>query len=122
MAGESDVSFKQVFSVCSYSWLPLGLYQILTLVVLHFTNPADFNLKNPAPFNVGWFLDPSSTSAWAVSLGTSLDLFSFWVMALLALGLSVAARKIRYGKSFVLVISVWVVYVALKTGWSVLFG
>jgi len=122
MAGATELSFRQAFSITSYSWLPFGLYQVLALVVLQFTRPTDFNLKNPLPFNAGWFLDPARTPAWLVSLGSSLDLFSFWVMALTALGFSVAARKIRYGKAFALVISVWVVYVALKTGWAALFG
>lgn len=118
----ADLNFRRAFSVTAYSWLPFGLYQLLALIVLLFANPADYDLRNPLPFNPGWFLSSSDTSGWMKSVAGSLDLFSFWVMALLALGFSVAARKIRFGKSFAMVFSVWFAYVLLKTGWAAIFG
>ena len=122
IAGGADLTFRQSLAVTCYSWLPFALYYALALVVMAFGRPEDFDLKNPLPFNPGWFLDPASSSPWAVTLASSLDLFSLWVIALLALGYSTAARKVKFGKAFAVVLSVWAVYVLVKTGWTALFG
>jgi hypothetical protein len=82
----------------------------------------DFNLTNPLPFNAGWFFDPVATPAWLVTLTTSLDLFTLWVIALVALGYSVAARKLSYGTAFSFVFGGWLLWVVLKTGSAALFS
>lgn len=121
-AGAVDLSFRQALALVCYAWLPFVLYQGLALIALFYTNPADFDLKNPLPFNIGWFLDPSSTPAWLVSTAGSLDLFSFWVMALIALGFSVAVKKASYGKAFSVVFAGWFGWVLLKAGGAALTG
>jgi hypothetical protein len=42
-------------------------------------------------------------------------------MLLLALGFSVAARKLRYTKALSIVVVLWLVYVGLKVGWAAAF-
>lgn len=121
-AGAVDLTFRQSLAIVCYGWLPFVLYQILALIALFYTNPADFDLRNPLPFNIGWFLDPSSASAGLVSAASSVDLFSFWVMALLALGFSVAVKKASYGKAFSIVLGAWFVWVLLKAGGAALTG
>ncbi len=121
-AAAADLDFRRAFSVTAYAWLPFGLYQILALIVLLFINPAEYDLRNPLPFNPGWFLASSETPAWLKSAAGSLDLFSFWVMALLALGFSVAARSVPFRNSFAMVFSVWLTYVLVKTGWAAVFS
>ncbi|MFQ5928027.1 MAG: hypothetical protein ACE5MH_11415, partial [Terriglobia bacterium] len=59
----------------------------------------------------------STTPAWLVSLGSSLDLFSVWSLLLLATGFSVAARKISWSKACTWVVVTWVVWLVVKTGW-----
>ena len=71
---------------------------------------------------MGWFLDPSSTAVWLKQVATSLDLFTFWIMALLALGFSVMAKKMRFGKAFAAILSLWVVMVVIKVGWTLIFS
>ncbi len=121
LAGAADAGFRQFFSITSYSWLPFVLYQGLSLIVMAYGRPEDFDLKNPLPFNPGWFLDPGSP-AWLVSLASSLDLFTFWVIGLLALGYSTAVRKVKFGTALALVAGTWAMYVLVKTGWAALFG
>jgi hypothetical protein len=43
-------------------------------------------------------------------------------MALLAIGISVAGRKVSVGKAFGAVFIPWLAFVLLKTGWVALFG
>ena len=121
-AGAVDLTFRQALAIVCYAWLPFVLYQGLALIALFNMNPADFDLRNPLPFNIGWFLDPSSTSAGLVSAASSVDLFSFWVIALMALGFSVAVKKVSFGKAFSVVFGAWVVWVLLKAGGAALTG
>jgi hypothetical protein len=86
------------------------------------TEPDDFDLRNPVALNLGFFLDPQSSPKWLVSLGTSLDLMSFWTMALLATGFSVAGRNLSWSKAFAGVVMPWLILVLLKVGWTAMFG
>ena len=121
MSGGSELKYKQAMAIVSYSWIPFILYGLLMLVVLYI-NPRDFNLTAPLPFRLGWFLDPTDTPTWLMSLGNAVDLFTFWAMALIAFGFSVAARRIGFGKAFGVVFSAWLVMVLVGAGWAAIFG
>jgi len=83
--------------------------------------PEDFDLENPTAFNIGAYLDPQATPKWLVAVASSLDLFSIWVILLLALGMATASRKLSYGKALAAVLAVWVLWVALKAARYALF-
>jgi hypothetical protein len=118
----SDIGLKRFMGVVAYAYLPMMIYTALSLVVLLLKNPEDFDLQNPLMFNVGAFLSQDS-SAWLRRLGSSLDLFSFWVMTLLAIGIVAAARKkLTFGKAFAGVAFPWMLYVALTTGLAAMNG
>ena len=68
------------------------------MVVLFLKDPEEFNLQNPLMFNVGAYLSPDSPAALR-ALGSSIDLFSLWIIVLLAIGVSSAARKMSFGKA-----------------------
>jgi hypothetical protein len=121
LLGGAGLKYKQVFSITAYSYLPTAISSILALVVLLLKNPEDFDLNNPLPANLGAFLNPQTTPKWLVALAGSFDLFSFWVMLLMALGFSVAARRMSYSKSLMLVMTPWAVYVLLKVALTAAF-
>jgi hypothetical protein len=119
----ASLSFKQMFGITTYAMLPGLISSILAIIVVFVKNPEDFNLQNPLAFNLGAFLEPPPNSAKALySLATSIDLFSFWTILLLAVGISVAARKFPFSKALVAVLVPWVVLVLAKAGWANLFG
>ena len=122
LLGGADLKYRQAFSLTCYSFLPIGLSTILSLVVMLLKDPADFDLQNPLPLNLGAFLNPATTARWLHALAASFDLFTLWVVLLLALGFSVAARRMRFGKSLLLVLLPWSVVVILKCGWAAAFG
>jgi hypothetical protein len=64
----------------------------------------------------------SDAMPWVKALAASLDLFSFWVIALLAIGISSAAPKISFAKALVAVIFPWALFVALRTAYTAAFG
>ena len=114
----ADFSFRQAFSIAVYSFLPNLLASLLAIVVMFLADPADFDLRNPLMLNAGWFVRSETAGTWIRTLAASIDLFTIWTMLLLALGFSVASRKLPYLKALGRVVAVWLVYVALKTGWT----
>jgi hypothetical protein len=118
----AELSFKQLFGIAAYGSLPDLLNQAAAIAVAFLKNPDEFNLENPVAFNVGAFLDPQSTSKAVMSLASSIDVFTFWKIALLAVGISVAARKISIGKAVMGLAIPWVLWVLVKTGLAALRG
>jgi hypothetical protein len=118
----AELKFRQAFAIVVYSWIPLLFSSIMALAVMLLKNPEEFDLEYPTLTNIGAFLEPGTTPKWLISLGTSIDVFTFWVLVLLATGFAAAARKISWSSSFTCVISTWAVYVLLKAGWAAAFG
>jgi hypothetical protein len=111
--GGAGLKFKQVFSITSYSFLPTALSTVLTMVVMFLKNPEDFDLQRPLPANLGAFLSTQTSPKWLVGLASSFDLFTIWVMLLMALGFSVAAKRLSFGKSLTLILIPWAVFVLI---------
>lgn len=118
----ADLTFKQLYGIASYAFLPDLLYSAAAIGVMFLKSPDEFNMENPLAFNIGAFLDPDSTSKAVMSLTTSIDLFSFWKLGLLAVGIAVAARRISFGTAMVGVTIPWLLWVLVKTGMAVLRG
>ena len=122
LVGGAKLRFRQAFSITCYSFLPSGLATILALVVMLLKDPADFDLQSPLPLNVGAFLDRGAVGGFLHSVAGSLDLFSLWVILLLALGFSTAAKRMSYGKALALILLPWGIYVLLKSALAGLTG
>ena len=118
----AELSFKQVFAICCYSFVPLIFSTLMALAVMLLKEPDQFDLQNPVLTNIGAFMDSVSTPKWLYALASSVDVFSLWVMALMATGLSAAARKIFWTTSFMCVLGTWLVYVLLKVGGAAISG
>ena len=108
----APVKFFQVFAIVCYANLPGIIRAALTIVVMQMKNLADFDLNNPLMFNPGAFMDPKTSSKFLYSLASSLDLFSLWIMLLIAIGLKAAAgKKLSFGGAFFAVFLPWGVFV-----------
>jgi Yip1 domain len=117
----ATVKYRQALAVVSYACLPSGLAFAGGILVMFLKDPVDFDLKNPAGYNVGFFLDPHSVPAWLVSLGTSIDVFTFWYILLLATGMAAATKK-SWATGLTGVLIPWAVFVLLKAGAAAVFG
>ncbi len=117
----AQIRYGQMTAITAYAMLPNLIAALLAIVVMFLRSPEDFDLRNPLAFNLGAALNPDSTPKWLLALGTSLDVFSFWIMALLATGIIVAARKFSWGKAFTAVLIPWVVFLLIKVGWAAIF-
>ncbi len=117
----TQASYKQSLSIVSYSFLPGVLAGILSIIVLYLKNPEDFDIRNPLAFN-GAALLSSTAPKWQVALATSFDVFSFWMMALMAVGFAATTRKLTWGKAFTGIVVCWLFWVVVKTGWAAMMG
>jgi len=118
----SRAPYKTCLAIVAYAWAPALIAQILGLVVLFIKDPATVDIQNLLASNAGAFLSDDAPK-WLASLGASLDIFSFWSMALMGLGFSaINPKKISFGKAFGTVAGVWLIYVVVKVGFAAAFS
>lgn len=118
----TDVTFRQLFAVTSYGFLPDLVMCLASIAVVLLKDPDQVNPENLLAFNIGAYLDPESTSKALLSIATSIDLFTFWKLGLLAMGIAVAARKLAFSTALAGVSIPWLIWVLLKTGLAALRG
>ncbi|MGD0199618.1 MAG: Yip1 family protein [Bryobacteraceae bacterium] len=117
----AKLRFKQVFAICAYASLPGLINSLASLAVMLLKAPEDFDPQRPTVFNIGYYLDPS-TAKWLMALASSIDVFTIWVILLMATGLRVASRKLSFAQSVAGVALPWVLVVIIKIGWAALRG
>lgn len=118
----AEVNYRACLGIVAHAYMPLGVSGLLAVVVLLLKDPETVDLKNLVSSNVAAFLG-SDAPRWLQSLGSSLDLFSFWVIALLATGFSAASpKKIRVGSALGVVVAFWLLYVLAKAGLAAAFS
>lgn len=114
------IAFKNMLAVVSYGGLPGLLKAGLAIVVMYLKPPDEFDLQNPLMVNAAAFL-PADAASWMRALGASLDLFTFWSMILMAIGIAAAAKRMTAGKAFGMILFPWALWVILVTGASAAF-
>jgi hypothetical protein len=117
----ADIGLKRMMGIVGYGFLPTMVSTLLALLVMYLKPPEDFDIRNPLAFNVGAFMANDSPQ-WLKGLGASLDLFSLWIIVLMAIGASAASRKMSFGKSLAVILLPWALYVLLKTSYLVMMG
>jgi hypothetical protein len=119
-----ETRYKQQVSMVSHAYLVQTLVGLLSVGVLALTaSPYSFQLNNPMGSNIGFFLDKSTTPAFLYQLATHLDIFSIWIVVLLALGLSkMGGKKGKFGSALAVVVSLWLLYVLVISGVSAAFA
>jgi len=107
----ADVQFKTMFALVIYTRLPELLRALLSaLSLLAGVSTDSFNIRNPLAVNPGYFIDASGSATLRAALST-LDLITFWVLTLLALGIASIA-KVKRGTAFAIVFG-WYVFAML---------
>ncbi|MGD0547399.1 MAG: YIP1 family protein [Terracidiphilus sp.] len=114
--------FGGILCVWLYSTLPALVKTLLSIVTIYAgMAPESFNMKNPAPTNIGAFLNPLETNAALYSLATSLDAVEIWSMALLAIGLATVAG-VKRSAGYIAVFGWWAIIVLFGAGIAAITG
>ncbi len=119
----APVRFGQMFSIVTYAQLPSLIMSALLAIEVNIKNVADFNVQNPLMFNPGAFLDLETSSKFLYSIASSLDLFTFWIIFLMATGIKAAAgKRISFGGALFAVLLPWSIVVLAKAAIAGLTG
>jgi hypothetical protein len=114
LLGGANTRFGISLGITSHANLVGVVGALLLILVLYLKPPGTVDLDNPIATNVAVFL-PDGSAKWLESFCKSLDILSFWTMALLAIGFGATnPRKLKGGKAFSIVFSVWGAYVVIK--------
>jgi len=115
-----DATFRQSFGVTTHAFLPGVLSSLLLIPVLMRRETVDpRNMGDLVRSNLGFLVDRDS-SKMLHSLAQSIDVFSFWSLALLVIGFAAAAKISRKAAAGVIV-TLWALYVLGKAGLAGLF-
>lgn len=118
----AGAGFSQALSIVAHAGLVGIVSTPLFLLVLFLKPPGTIDPENPLATNLAAFL-PEESAKWLVVLCKSVDVFSIWILILIAIGFAaVNPRKLKGSKSFVIAISVWAAYVVLRVGWAFIFS
>jgi hypothetical protein len=118
----APIKFKQVFALVCWSYVVTCISAVLAVVVMFLKNPEDFDLNNPLMFNLGALFEPNMPSKFIHSLASSIDLFPFWVIFLLATGLKAAGgKRFSFGGAMTAVVLPWAVFVLGKSALTAIF-
>ena len=109
-----SATFRGMFAVTMFASLPGVLRSLLIIGVMLVGEADSFNINEPVGTNPGFYLGPDSLAFLKAALA-SIDVFSLWTLALMALGGAIVARvKVKNGLA--MVFSAWLVFVLLKAG------
>jgi Yip1 domain len=117
----ADVTFKSLFALVIYAGLP-GLFRsiLAMLSLLAGVSGDSFTFQNPVATNPGYFVDPT-TNPVLYAFASSFDIFSFWTMVLVAIGITCVA-KVKSGTAYAVAFGWFAVTILLGTGAAALFN
>jgi Yip1 domain len=111
------LNFETVMGIVSYSWMPFFIAGVLAMILLFLKSPDSIDLEHLVASNPGAFISDDSPK-WMMTLLTSLDIFTFWVLILQGIGFSAAnPKKVSFAKGLTIVVAVWAIYVLAKVAW-----
>ncbi len=114
-----QAKYKGMLAAVSHAMLPMALYSVAGAAVLWLKpDPASSQFQNLLGSNAAFYFSPHSLSPVLNALLMHLDLFSFWVIGLLALGLVKLGQKVKYGSALSVVVGLWIIYVLIMVGVS----
>ena len=115
-----EVKYKQSLGITTHAFLPSTVASGVLLALLWNRDVIDkATMGDALPTNLGRLAD-AHTDPVGHSLLSSVNVISFWMMALLVLGLSAASGASRK-RTAILVVSLWLLLVLGKAGVAALF-
>ena len=118
----AGLNFKTSLGIVSHAWMPSVVGLLIGVLVLFLRSPETIDLEHLIASNLGATVSDESPK-WLMTLATSIDIFTFWTIGLMAIGYSAAnPKKISVGKAFAYVLLVWIAYVFVHTGWAAIFS
>jgi len=122
LLGGANANFNVSMAIVSHAYVVTMISSLLFILVLFLREPGTVDLDNPVATNLGAFM-PDTSAKWLLKLGSAIDIFSFWVLFLIALGFSAFnPRKLKLGGSLGIAFAVWAAYEVCRVGISFVFS
>jgi len=114
----AGASFSQSLGIAAHS-LVVGIISTpIFLLVLLLRPKGTIDPENPVATNLAAFL-PEESAKWLLTLCKSIDVFTIWILMLIAIGFAALnPKKLKGGKAYVVAFSVWGVVVVVKVLWA----
>ena len=108
----AGAKLKQVMAIVSHAWLPHAVLGLISIPILLAKEPDTVDVQNIVALSNLSFLVDSAEQPKLYAIAAGIDLFSFWVIALLAIGL---CRLTRKGMAAVLpvILIPWLLYLVV---------
>jgi hypothetical protein len=117
----ADVKYKTLLALVFYASLPGLLKSLLSIVSILAGVAGDgFTLQNPVATNPGYFVDKAAHPVLNSFL-TPFDIFTIWVLALAAIGIT-CISKVTRGTAFAIVFGWFAFLVLIGVGFSAVFS
>lgn len=118
----ANLNFKTAFGITTHAFLPGFIGGLLGILILYLKDPATIDIEHLVATNLGAVV-PDHAAKWLVALASSIDLFTFWVIALLAIGFSAAnPKKLTTGRAAGIIIVIWAIIVVIRVGIAAAFS
>jgi hypothetical protein len=120
--GGANANYKVSLGIVSHAYLVSLISSLLLVLILYLKPPGTVDLENPVATNLGAFF-PEGTAKWLMSLGTAIDLFSFWILILIGIGFAAFNRKkLKTGSAIGIAFAVWAAYEVVRVGLTWIFS
>jgi hypothetical protein len=117
----SEATFRQAFAIVTWVFFAVSLVTTpLMLLVLQLKGDWNVNPQEVVQANLGLLLEKSTAAKPLWALFSSIDVFSLWMVFLLAVGFGVASKKTT-GSAIWGVAVPWIVIILCKVGWAAMF-
>jgi hypothetical protein len=114
--------FGTAFAIVAHVGLVGIISTPIFLLVLFLKPPGTIDPDNPVVTNLGALL-PEDSAKWLVALCKSVDIFSIWMLILIAIGFAaVNPRKLKGAKPYTIAFTVWAVFVLIRVTWAFIFS
>jgi hypothetical protein len=108
----AKAKFRQMLAVVSHAWVPHAIVGLLSIPILLAKEPDTIDMQNIVALSNLSFLFDSAQQPKFYAIASGFDLFSFWVIALLAVGLSRLTGKSKVAVLPVIVVP-WLLWVLI---------
>jgi Yip1 domain len=114
----AGATFGQSLGIAAHSLVTGIVSTPIFLLVVLLRPPGTIDPENPVATNLAAFL-PEESAKWLLALCKSIDVFTIWILILLAIGFAaVNPKKLKGGTSYVVAFSVWGALVVVKVIWA----
>ena len=122
LLGGAGTNFKTAMGIVAHANLVLIISSLLLILILFLKPPGTLDVDNPVATNLGAFL-PDGSAKWLLALGKSVDIFNFWLLALIGIGFAATnPRKLKTGSAIGIAFAVWFAFVVCRVGVAFIFS